>query len=156
MVIHKATIKNNYAKVLTSDENGYVLETEDGTLLYSQWKHFGKKMDYENKDLVAVQKRKQAMYKFLSLKIGETSSVYEFQGITTTTQMNSFSHEIEDVYVARLKGTDPEIPDEKKTWTFSSPNIYDQFKDKNIQEGDKIMISREPKGDKSRYIVSKV
>jgi len=147
---------DNHAKVITSDEHGYCLETNDGKRLYSQWKHFGKKMDYNNKEFLGVEKRKQASYKFLSLKIGETSAVYIFNGITTTTQMNSFSHSIEDVWVVSLKGTDPEMPEEAKTWTFGSPNIYNQFKDNNIQEKDRIQITREPKGEKSKYIVKKV
>lgn len=145
----------NYPKVETSDEHGYCLKTSDGKCLYSQWKHFGKNMtDYAKFN--DVEKRKQASYKFLSIKIGETSAPYIFMGITATTQMSNFSHEIEDVWVVSLKGTDPELPDEVKTWTFSSVNIYNQFKDNNIQEKDKIKIERQPKGDKSKYVVTKI
>ena len=157
----KATIKNNYPKVITSDENGYVLASydEQGNEIkrqHLQWKHFGKKMDYNNKELTGVEKRKQASYKFLSLKVGETSPVFIFNGITTTTQMNNFSHQIEDVWVVNLKGINPEFPDEAKTWTFGSIAIFNQFKDNNIQEKDQIQIERQPKGDKSKYIVKKV
>ena len=110
-------------------------------------------MQYEQFD--SAVKAKNAANKFLSIQIGE-SAEYEFTGMKLVNQMNNFSHEPEEVWLVSLKGVDPELPEERKNWTVSSVKVFNQFKDQDINEGDRILISREPKGDKSTYIVKKL
>lgn len=157
-IIHKAIIKNNHPEceptatgynLISKDENGNILKIQN-----CLWTTKGKKMTQYN-DFDKLAKEKKASSKFLSLQIGENAT-YEYAGMVQATQMNNFSHDLEEVWVITLKGIDPEIPTEKKSWSVAALAIYNQFRDQNVQEGDIIKISREPKGDKSRYVVSVV
>jgi hypothetical protein len=135
--------------LLIRDESGNVIKSQ-----YHKWKTWGQNnMDYGAFD--SAVKAKNAANKFLSIQIGE-SAEYEFTGMKLVNQMNNFSHEPEEVWLVSLKGVDPELPEERKNWTVSSVKVFNQFKDQDINEGDRILISREPKGDKSTYIVKKL
>ena len=145
---------NNYPQVIQQDENGYTLFF-NGKSQYSQWRIKGdKKMTDYNQFDDAV-KAKKAASKFLSIEIGE-SAEYEFAGMKLVNQINNFSHDEETVWLVSLKGIDPKLPEERKNWTVSSVKVFEQFKNQDINEGDRILISREPKGDKSTYIVKKL
>ena len=136
---------------------GYLaIRDEQGNIIRRQYfkrSIRGNNMQYEQFD--SAVKAKNAANKFLSIQIGE-SAEYEFTGMKLVNQMNNFSHEPEEVWLVSLKGVDPELPEERKNWTVSSVKVFNQFKDQNINEGDRILISREPKGDKSTYIVKKL
>ena len=135
--------------LISRDDNGNIVKTQ-----HSLWKFKGNKtMDYGAFD--SAVKAKNAANKFLSIQIGE-SAEYEFTGMKLVNQMNNFSHEPEEVWLVSLKGVDPELPEERKNWTVSSVKVFNQFKDQDINEGDRILISREPKGEKSTYTVKKL
>ena len=160
-VIIKAVNFKNYPTVESSDENGYTLVSydEDGNLSKSQyhkWRNTGKtKMDYNSKEFQDAIKRKKALSKFLSIQIGE-SAEYIMTSMKQSTQVSSFSGEMEDCWIVALKGVDPEIPNEVKNWSVTSLAVVNQFIDQKIKDGDKIKIERQPKGDKSKYVVTKI
>ena len=144
----------NYPTVEFTDINGYTLVSRDdnGNILKSQkclWRNKGSNMtDYNSFDEQV--KSKKAASKFLTIEIGE-SAEYEYTGMKTG--VNNFG---EDAWIVSLKGLDPTLPEERKSWTFASLKIFDQFKDQDINEGDRILISREPKDQKSTYTVKKL
>ena len=144
----------NYPKVILQDINGYTLASynNQGNEIrrqYILWKFKGKNnMDYGTFDEDV--KKKKAESKYLTIEIGE-SAEYEVTGMKMG--VNNFG---EDAWVVSLKGLDSSLPEERKTWTFASLKIFDSFKGQDINEGDKILISREPKGGKSTYTVKKL
>ena len=130
--------------LVSYDENGNILKSQHCLI-----KNKGTNMtDYGSFDDQV--KAKKAASKFLTIEIGE-SAEYEFTGMKMG--MNNFG---EDAWIVSLKGLDSSLPEERKTWTFASLKIFDSFKSQNINEGDKILISREPKGGKSTYTVKKL
>ena len=137
------------------DDNGkgyLAIRDEQGNIIRRQYfkrSIRGKSMtDYSSFDEQV--KAKKAASKFLTIEIGE-SAEYEYTGMKTG--VNNFG---EDAWIVSLKGLDPTLPEERKSWTFASLKIFDQFKDQDINEGDRILISREPKGQKSTYTVKKL
>ena len=137
------------------DDNGkgyLAIRDEQGNVIRRQYfkrSIRGKSMtDYSSFDEQV--KAKKAASKFLTIEIGE-SAEYEFTGMKIG--MNNFG---EDAWIVSLKGIDPDLPEERKTWSVASLKVFNQFKEQNINEGDKILISREAKGSKSTYTVKKL
>ena len=162
MIVNKVQyFKNNYATCENQSVQGYDLisRDENGNIIkiqHSLWTRNSKnKMDYSQFDKSVAKKKAQS--KFLSLSPLGESGDYIFAGMTQIQGLNYNKTEMEDQWFIELKGTNPEIPDEKKNWTTASLKVYEQFVNQKIQEGDKIRITREPTTPgKTKYIVTKI
>jgi hypothetical protein len=152
---------NNYAQVISSDANGYILASfdENGNETKRQtcqWRNRAKNKMVDYKSFEDGINAKKAQSKFLSIEIGG-SATYELASLKASTQVSNFSGEMEDCWIAVLNGVDPKFPDEKKNWTITSLAVINQFREQNIQDGDKILIERIAKGDKkSTYKIKKL
>ena len=104
-------------------------------------------MDYTQFDKIVKAKRKKG--KFLVLDSNESAEL-TLSSLETITRQNNFSGEIEDAWLAKLKDDEGN----EKMWTFTSLSIFNQFKDKNIQEEDLIRITKQLQSNgKHKYIV---
>lgn len=106
-------------------------------------------MDYSQFDNIVKKKKKQG--KFLTLDVNDTE-VFTFLGMEAIKRQNPFSGELEDAWLVKL------LDDEgnEKQWTFSSLSVFNQFKEQNIQENDKIRITKGEINGKARYSVEKM
>ena len=106
-------------------------------------------VDYTKFDEIVARKKKQQ--KYLSLEEGE-STFFTFLGITAGIRQNPFSGDEEEVWFVTLEDDEGN----KKRWTIASLYIFNQFKEQDIQEGDRIKIAKIRQGNKTRYLVEKI
>jgi len=106
-------------------------------------------MDYSQFDPIVQQKKKKS--KFLTMDAGEMA-VFTFLGMEAIKRQNPISGEVEDAWLVKLLDEEGN----EKQWTFTGLGVFNQFKDQNIQENDKIRISKVKQGNRTRYVVEKM
>lgn len=105
-------------------------------------------VDYSAYDDIVARKKKEQRY--LTLEDGECA-VFTFLGIKLAIRENPFSGEEEEVWLIDLEDSEGY----RKRWTVASLYIFNQFKEQNIQEGDRIRITKKRR-KKIRYLVEKI
>jgi len=106
-------------------------------------------MDYSQFDQIVKEKRKKS--KFLTMEAGETA-VFTFLSMEAIKRQNPISGEVEDAWLVKLLDEEGN----EKQWTFTGLGVFNQFKEQNIQENDKIRVSKVKQGNRTRYLVEKM
>jgi len=100
-------------------------------------------MDYSQFDPIVQKKKKRS--KFLTMDINETA-IFTFLGMEAIKRQNPMSGEVEDAWLIKLLDEEGN----EKQWTTTSLAVFNQFKDQNIQENDKVRISKVKQNKRTR------
>ncbi|MEK6884165.1 MAG: hypothetical protein AABY22_31335 [Nanoarchaeota archaeon] len=103
-------------------------------------------LDYNAFDEMVKEKKKKS--KFFSMDIDDTQ-VFTLLSLDKAKMINNFSGEMEDVWVYLLEDEDKN----QKTWDTGSLKVFSQFKENEIQEGDRIRITCVLKGKNKNYVI---
>lgn len=141
--------KDGYWIIYTDEQNKITKKEWVNNPPYSIEEDIFNMIDYNQFDEIVKEKRKKS--KFLYLDVNQTA-IFTFLNMGIAKVQNPFNQEIEDAWIITLLNEEGV----EKQWTVRSLSVYEQFKRQNIQEQDKIKITRVPAGRNSKYIVLKM